>query len=84
MNIVSKDSRSVLVENRIWDLSNKKQEYVSLYRPTVNMEVQYNLGSDRLQAGRPRVRNLGPCRVKIVRFSTSSRPALGSTQPPIQ
>jgi hypothetical protein len=37
-----------------------------------------------LRAGRPRGRNSSPGRVKNVLFSMSSRPALGSTQPPIQ
>jgi hypothetical protein len=38
--------------------------------------------SDCLRAGRPRDRS--PGRVKNFLFSTSSRPALGSTQPPIK
>jgi hypothetical protein len=40
--------------------------------------------SDWLRAGRPRGRISSPGRVKDFVFSTSSRPALGSTQPPIQ
>jgi hypothetical protein len=40
--------------------------------------------SDWLRAGRLRVRSSSPGRVKNFLFSTSSRPALGSTQPPIQ
>jgi hypothetical protein len=40
--------------------------------------------SDWLQAGRPRGRRSKPRRVKNFLFSTSSRPAVGSTQPPIQ
>jgi hypothetical protein len=40
--------------------------------------------SDWLRAGRPRGRNWSPGRVKNFLFSTSSRPALGPTQPPIQ
>jgi hypothetical protein len=39
--------------------------------------------SDWLRAGRPRSRSLSPGRVNFL-FSTSSRPALGSTQPPSQ
>jgi hypothetical protein len=35
-------------------------------------------------AGRPRGRSSSPGRVKNFLFSTSSRPVLGSTQPPIQ
>jgi hypothetical protein len=35
-------------------------------------------------AGRPRGRNSSPGGVKNFHFSKSSRPALGSTQPPIQ
>jgi hypothetical protein len=37
-----------------------------------------------LQAGQPRGRISNPGMVKNFLFSTSSRPALGSTQPPIQ
>jgi hypothetical protein len=37
-----------------------------------------------LRAGRLRGRSSSPGRVKNFLFSTSSRPALGSTQPPIQ
>jgi hypothetical protein len=40
--------------------------------------------SDWLQAGRLRGRNSSPGRDKNFLFSKSSRPALGSTQPPIQ
>jgi hypothetical protein len=40
--------------------------------------------SDWLRARRPRGRIPSPGRVKNFLFSTSSRPALGSTQPPIQ
>jgi hypothetical protein len=37
-----------------------------------------------LQTGRPRGRNSSPGKVKNFHFSTSSRPALGPTQPPVQ
>jgi hypothetical protein len=40
--------------------------------------------SDWLRAGRPRGRNSSPGGVKNFLFYTSSRPALGSTHPPIQ
>jgi hypothetical protein len=40
--------------------------------------------SDCLQAGRPRSRSSSPGRVKNFLSSKSSRPVLGSTQPPIQ
>jgi hypothetical protein len=40
--------------------------------------------SDWLRAGRPRCRSSSPGRVKNFHFSMSSRPALGSTKPPIQ
>jgi hypothetical protein len=40
--------------------------------------------SDWLRAGRPRGRSSSPGRVKNFHFSMSSRPALGSTQPPIE
>jgi hypothetical protein len=36
-----------------------------------------------LRAGRPRGRSSSTCGVKNFRFSTSSRPALGPTQPPV-
>jgi hypothetical protein len=39
---------------------------------------------DRLRAGRPRGRSSSPGKVKNFLFSTLPRPALGSTQPPIQ
>jgi hypothetical protein len=39
--------------------------------------------SDWLRAGRPRGWSLSPGRVKNFLFSTSSRPVLGPTQPPI-
>jgi hypothetical protein len=39
--------------------------------------------SDWLRAGRPRGRGSSPGRVKNFHFSMSSRPVLGSTQPPI-
>jgi hypothetical protein len=40
--------------------------------------------SEWLRTGRPRDRSSSPGRVKNFLFSKSSRPALGSTQPPIQ
>jgi hypothetical protein len=40
--------------------------------------------SDWLRAGRPRGRSSSPGRVKNFLFSTSSRSAVGPTQPPIQ
>jgi hypothetical protein len=40
--------------------------------------------SDWLRAGRPRGRSSSPRRVKNFLICASSRPALGSTQPPIQ
>jgi hypothetical protein len=40
--------------------------------------------SDWLRAGRARGRSPRPGRIKNYLFSTSSRPALGPTQPPIQ
>jgi hypothetical protein len=40
--------------------------------------------SDWLRAGRPRGRSSSPGRVNNFLLSTSSRPALGPTQPPIQ
>jgi hypothetical protein len=46
--------------------------------------MQHIRYSHWLRAGRPRVRSSSPGRVKNFLFSKSSRPALGSTQPPIQ
>jgi hypothetical protein len=46
--------------------------------------LQRSRDSDWLRAGRPRGRSSSPGRVKNFLFSTSSRRALGSTQPPIQ
>jgi hypothetical protein len=40
--------------------------------------------SDWLRTGKPRGRGSSPGRVKNILFSTSSKPALWSTQPPIQ
>jgi hypothetical protein len=40
--------------------------------------------SDWLRAGRPRGRRSNPGRVKNFYFSMSSKPAVGSTQPPMQ
>jgi hypothetical protein len=40
--------------------------------------------SDYLLAGRPSGRSSSPGRVKNFHFSMSSRPSVGSTQPPIQ
>jgi hypothetical protein len=40
--------------------------------------------SDWLRAGRPRGRSSSPGKGKTCLFSTSSRPVLGPTQPPIQ
>jgi hypothetical protein len=45
---------------------------------------QHGRYSNWLQAGRPRAQSSSPRGVKNFLFSTSSRPALGSTQPPIQ
>jgi hypothetical protein len=59
---------------------------VNLYAPVSNKQEpgwcsQY---SDWIRAGRPRGRSSSPGRVKNFLFFTSSRPALGSTQPPIE
>jgi hypothetical protein len=42
------------------------------------------VGSDWLRAGPPKGRSSSTVRVKNFFFSTSPRPALGPTQPPIQ
>jgi hypothetical protein len=49
-----------------------------------NVMNQSSRYSNWLRAGRSRGRSSSPGRVKIFISSTSSRPALGSTQPPIQ
>jgi hypothetical protein len=46
--------------------------------------LQRSRYSDWLQAGRPRDRSSSPSGGNNFLFSTSSRPALGPTQPPIQ
>jgi hypothetical protein len=54
---------------------------------STNMEEELGLHSrysDWLRAGRSRGRGSSPGSVKNFLFSTSSRPAVGSTQPPIQ
>jgi hypothetical protein len=54
---------------------------IVLYCKWAGMLSRY---SDWLRAERRRVRSMSPDRFKNVPFSTSSTPALGSTQPPIQ
>jgi hypothetical protein len=59
--------------------------YVSLwniFRKATN--VTRSRDSNWLSAGRPRGQSSSPGGGKNLHFSTSSRPALGSTQPPIQ
>jgi hypothetical protein len=51
---------------------------------TVLTKLQLSRYSDCLRAGRRRGRSSSPGRVKNFHFSTSSRPALGPTQSPIQ
>jgi hypothetical protein len=46
--------------------------------------IQLSRYSDWLRAGRPRGGSSDPGKAKNILFFTSSRPALGSTQPPIQ
>jgi hypothetical protein len=56
-----------------------------LHRMVLNeTQAQTSLYSDWLRVGQPRGRISSPVRVKSFTFSTSSRRALGSTQPPIQ
>jgi hypothetical protein len=43
-----------------------------------------SLYSDWLRAGQKRGRSLSPGRIKNFHFSTSSRPAVGSNQSPVQ
>jgi hypothetical protein len=49
-----------------------------------NRAAVAHLCSDWLRAGRQRSRSSSQSRVKNFHFSVSSRPELGSTQPPIQ
>jgi hypothetical protein len=57
-----------------------------LYVYYIHLREPENLSrfNDWLRAGRPRGRSSSPSKVKKFLFSTSSRPALRSTQPPIQ
>jgi hypothetical protein len=64
----------------------KKGKLLSIYAitPFANHIIIIIIISDWLRAGRPRDRSSSHGRVKNFLFSTSSRPALGSTQPPNQ
>jgi hypothetical protein len=55
-----------------------------LQDPSMSTTTQSTWYSDWLRAGRPSGRSSSPGRVKNFLFSTSSRRALGPTQPPIQ
>jgi hypothetical protein len=55
--------------------------YSYIHRQEVGQRSRY---SDWLWAGRPRSRSSSTGGVRNFLFSTSSRPALGPTQPPIQ
>jgi hypothetical protein len=62
-----------------------KQNHI--YTNNQNGDILFSLSSrysDWLWAGRPRGQSSSPGRVKNFFFSMSSRPALESTQPPIQ
>jgi hypothetical protein len=77
-------------------LHHETSMYFTLYLPVVLWERSTDIEkkdsvekfcsrySDWLGAGRPKGRSSSPDRVKNFLFSTSSRPALRSTQPPIQ
>jgi hypothetical protein len=60
---------------------NKPLHHIIYFLPLTGYCSWY---SDWLHAGRLRSRSSNPSRVKNFLFSTSSRPALGPTQPPIQ
>jgi hypothetical protein len=62
---------------------NKETEILHIPFKILHAGIAYRY-SDWLRTGRPKGRSSSPCRVKNFLFSTSSRPALGSTQPPIQ
>jgi hypothetical protein len=74
--------------NGMWKECRMKQRYTE-YKDENNCHIFCWRGrrqtrySDWLRAGQPRGRSSSPCRVKNFLFSTSSRPALGSTQPHI-
>jgi hypothetical protein len=57
---------------------------IPYYSVTCQKPGQRSWYSDWLQAGQLRGQSLGPGKVKNFVFSKLSRPALGSTQPPIQ
>jgi hypothetical protein len=64
----------------------KKTEQSQIVKvPRLNQEPRWRSRySDWLRAGRRRGQSSSPGRVKSFLFSTSSRPAMGPTQPPIQ
>jgi hypothetical protein len=68
--------------------SSEPLKYVSHPRIVFNFilvtAIAMGRDSDWLRAGRPRGWSSSPGRVKIFLFSTSSRPALWPTQPPLQ
>jgi hypothetical protein len=55
-----------------------------LHLTSLFMKFTCSRFSDWLRAGRPRGWSLSPCRDKFILHSTSPRPGLRSTQPPIQ
>jgi hypothetical protein len=59
-------------------------DYTALYTGRQDLLLERSRYSDWLRAGRRKSRSSSPGRVKNFVFSTSSRPALGPTQPPIQ
>jgi hypothetical protein len=71
-------------ENRVLRIFGPKKDEVTGGWRNLHSEELHNSSSDWLRAGRPRGRSSSPGRVKNFLFSTSARPPLGSTQPPIQ
>jgi hypothetical protein len=73
------------------DHKNSQQDHVlrhlnpvTAYFLTICLNIICSRCGDWLRAGRPRGRSLCPGRVKNFLFTKSSRPGLGSMQPPIQ
>jgi hypothetical protein len=78
-----------LIRHRCWvcSLNNMLQANCNSYRRLGSAHADRAMlsrYSDWLRARRPRGRSSSPGRIKTFLLSTSSRPILGSTQPPIQ
>jgi hypothetical protein len=72
-----------IIEN-ISNIHSYRRENIKVLQQIIFPEEFCSRYSDCLRAARPRVRSSSLGRVKNFLFFTSSRPSLGSTQPPIQ